>query len=305
MQVSLVDISRAYFHARTDENKPLFVELPPEDPDHGKELCGRLNVHMYGTRPAADGWHSEYSGTMEDLGFIIGVSSACVFRHPGLHLVSSVHGDDFTTAGPKSSLDKFVSDLKAKYELKEAARLGPAKEDDKEARILNRVVRWTKEGIEYEADPRQGEKLIQELGLEGCKGVSTPATKQTMEQINGDKLLDDAKVTHFRALAARANYLSADRPECQYGAKEVCRFMSAPTLLSTESLKRLGRFLAKHPRLIYYYPFQQSVDGLDVYADTDHAGCLRTRKSTSGGCVVAGQHLLKSWSSTQQRVSLM
>ena len=46
----------------TEEN-PVYVELPPEDPDYDKDLCGRLNVHMYGTRPAADGWHCEYSQT--------------------------------------------------------------------------------------------------------------------------------------------------------------------------------------------------------------------------------------------------
>ena len=77
-----------------------------------------------------------------------------VFRHFGLHLVCSVHGDDFTTTGPKSSLDQFVILLKQKYELKEAARLGPAPEDQKEARVLNRIIRWTSEGLEYEADPR-------------------------------------------------------------------------------------------------------------------------------------------------------
>ena len=56
LQISLVDISRAYFNARTDPDKPVYVDLPREDPDWGKGLCGKLNVHMYGTRPAADGW---------------------------------------------------------------------------------------------------------------------------------------------------------------------------------------------------------------------------------------------------------
>ena len=60
LQVSTIDISRAYFNARTKDSDPVYVELPPEDPDFGKGLCGRLNVHMYGTRRAADGWHCEY-----------------------------------------------------------------------------------------------------------------------------------------------------------------------------------------------------------------------------------------------------
>ena len=55
MQVSFIDISRAYFNAKTSEEHPVYVELAPEDPDFGKGPCGRLNVHMYGTRMAADG----------------------------------------------------------------------------------------------------------------------------------------------------------------------------------------------------------------------------------------------------------
>ena len=79
--------------------------------------------------------------------------------------MTSVHGDDFTISGLKKSLDWFRRKLEEQYELKEAARLGPAKSDDREGRVLNRIVRWTDEGISYEADPRQAEKLIDELGL--------------------------------------------------------------------------------------------------------------------------------------------
>ena len=89
MQISCVDISRAYFHARVNEDSPLYVQLPPEDPDHGRGLCGKLSVHMYGTRPAAEGWHSEYSTTMKDVGFEEGTSTACV---PLLWVASGVVG---------------------------------------------------------------------------------------------------------------------------------------------------------------------------------------------------------------------
>jgi len=241
---------------------------------------------------------------MQEFGFIVGASSACVFYHPDEHLICSVHGDDFTTVGPKSAPDNFVNKLKTKYELKEAARLGAGEEDSKEARVLNRIVRWTAEGLEYEADPRQAEKVIQELGLEGCKGVATPAVGHSFEEIRKDEPIDQSQMTNSRALAARCNHLSADRPECQFSAKEVCRFMSEPTKMSVEALKRIGKYLTKYPRLVYHYPFQDGVDGVDVYVDTGHAGCLRTRVSTSGGCVLVGSHLLKSWSSTQPVITL-
>ena len=170
-------------------------------------MCGQLKVHMYGTRRAADGWHCEYSETLEEMGFQRGVSSACIFWHKERQLISDVHGDDFTTGGPKRELDRFREELKKRYELKESARLGPANGDDKEGRVLNRIVRWPQEGLTYEAGPGQHEKLVSELGFgEGVRPVSTPVIKMTEAQVREDVPLPEHKVSHFRALAARANH---------------------------------------------------------------------------------------------------
>ena len=106
--------------------------------------------------------------------------------------------------------------------------------------MLNRIVRWSEDGLEYEGDPRQVERLIRELGLEGAKPVATPGVKASHEQIETDVPIDPDKVSHFRGLAARCNYLSQDRPDCQFSAKEICRFMSDPTKLGVEALKRLS-----------------------------------------------------------------
>ena len=79
--------------------------------------------------------------------------------------------------------------------------------------------------------------------------------------------------------------------------------MSAPTELSLAALKRLGRYLLGRPRLVFRYPFQ-SASHVDCYSDTDWAGCPKTRKSTSGGVIMLGEHILKTYSSTQPTVSL-
>ena len=86
-------------------------------------------------------------------------SGAPVFFHPGRRLVTSVHGDDLTTAGPKQSLDWYEAELSNAYELSTGGRLGPGDTDCKEGTVLNRVIRWCSSGLEYEADPRQAEKL--------------------------------------------------------------------------------------------------------------------------------------------------
>jgi len=303
IQLSFLDISRAYFNAKTDPTRPTYVELPPEHPQHGA-MIGLLRRHMYGTLRAADGWQEEYSCALVEMGFVQGLSSPCVFHHPKWKLVTAVHGDDFTTRGSKQNLDAFEKLLREKYELKSGGRLGPGKSDDKQAMVLNRVVQWTDEGVTMEADPRQVEKVLHELGVDnGSKILATPGLRPTKVQIDEDKPLTADKNTLYRGSAARCNYLSSDRPDIQYPSKEVCRFMAAPTELGLGALKRIGRYLNDRRRLVFHYPFQ-SADAIHVYSDTDWAGCPRTRKSTSGGCVLLGSHCLKTWSSTQPTVSL-
>jgi len=127
IQISHVDISRTYFHARIEDDNPLYGKLRPEDEDLGSDTCGRLNVYMYGTRPAAEGFHSEYAGSMQEFGFITGASSARALYNPDERFVLRVHGDRFATVGPKSALDYFVFLFKAKYGSRRLRDLEPEK----------------------------------------------------------------------------------------------------------------------------------------------------------------------------------
>ena len=48
---------------------------------------------------------------------------------------------------------------------------------------------------------------------------------------------------------------------------------------------------------------QDEVDTLDIYTDSDWAGCRRSRKSSSGGAIMRGTHCLKTWSKTQALIA--
>ena len=137
------------------------------------------------------------------------------------------------------------------------------------------------------------------------KRVGAKAAKALEFESKGD-ILNDSEATLFRALAARANYLAMDRPECAYTTKELCRFFATPTKTGVEQLKRLIQYLAGAPRLVWKFGFHYSsgVNDLNVFVDTDFAGCHITRRSTSGGAVCRGNHLIKHWSTTQATVAL-
>ena len=281
-----------------------YVALPLEHPGHAKGMSGLLLKHMCGTRAGADGWQQEYSSFLKSIGFVQGVASPCIFVQNEKNISTSVRGDDFASVGAKCDLDWLETLMEAKYELRKGGRLGPGKDDAKEILVLNRVIRYTEHGLEYEADPRQAERLLEGLKLDsGCNPVATPGLKPLMDQLTEDKVLPTSEFTGFRGLPARANYLAADRIDLQYSATEVCRFMSAPSETSVAAMKRMGRYLLGHQRLVWTYPWQRA-EGIDVYSDTDWSGCPRTRRSTSGGCVMLGKHCIRTWSSTQPSVTL-
>jgi hypothetical protein len=64
------------------------------------------------------------------------------------------------------------------------------------------------------------------------------------------------------------------------------------------------RFLIGCPSAVYKYEWQNQPEVAGVYTDSDWAGCVKTRRSTSGGTVVYGKHLLQHWSRTQVNVAL-
>ena len=80
--------------------------------------------------------------------------------------------------------------------------------------------------------------------------------------------------------------------------------MSAPTASSWEKPIRVVKYLKRCPRMVFSYNWQDDDAELQVYSDANWAGCQRTRKSTPGGVIMKGGHLIKAWSRNQNIVAL-
>ena len=145
--------------------------------------------------------------------------------------------------------------------------------------------------------------LVRELKVSEKEAVVTPGTKWKPEDIESATTLDDVRTARYRALAARANYLGLDRVDIAYAAKEYCRHMTNPRDIDWTALRRIARYLCGKPRLVYKFPWQLATT-VTAFVDTDFAGCLETRRSTSGGVLVCGSHLVKHWSTTQKITAL-
>ena len=125
-----------------------------------------------------------------------------------------------------------------------------------------------------------------------------------MKRDDDDEPLNAEYTTQYKSIVARANYLSTDRPDIQYAVKKLATHMSKPTNRNWQELKRLGRYLKGKPRLIIKYDWQNPINVLTSFSDSDWAGDRKTRKSTSGGVITIGSHYIKSWSKNQSVIAL-
>ena len=297
--VMVNDVRRAYFYAKA--SRDIYIEIPSEDPEAGPNVLGKLELSLYGTRDAAKNWQDTLSAQLVSIGFARGVGHPAVFHHAERNIMTLVHGDDYLSSGFQDDLDWLESKLSAAYEIK-TQRIGAGNGCEREGKVLNRIVRYTEEGYELEADPRHAELIIEQLGVGGNRPVITPGIDDDDVE-SAEVEIEGSDATRFRGVAARCNYLSFDRPDLQYATKEVCREMARPTTGSLRRLKRIALYLLGRPRLVWKYGMQLPCEIVDVYTDSNWAGCHRTRKSTSGGVAMIGSHCIKTWSKTQAVVA--
>lgn len=188
--------------------------------------------------------------TMINLGFNRGIAPLDILPPRPRHK-DYIHGDDYVSVGKPEDLQWMKVGLDRSYKLK-TQTLGPAEEPLRQVNVLNRIISWTKEGIEYEADPRHAELVIKDLGLEDANGVVTPGPKDegTTKDHCATPLKID-KASEYLSIVARPNYLSQDRADIVFSVKELPRTRGSPTEGCWERLKRFGRYLVSIPRVVY------------------------------------------------------
>ena len=299
-----IDVSRAYLHARS--TRKVAIEIPPEmrnTDDDSKDNIGLLNVSLYGCRDGAANWEMTYTHYLGKLGYSSGKSNPCAFKHFKGETSGIVHGDDFVFVGPYRELEELRRAMDEKFPIK-AKLMGYNKDCVNSLIILNRTIKLDARGVIYTADEKHAAAVINALNVQGCKTVETTGTKSVDAQRDGEQVLDDQEAYWFRGNVARCNYLGFDRPEIQFAVKEVAKAMSKPQAKDKANLKRLAKYLWTYPSSDTVYQWGRDIRNLAAYSDSDWAGDARTRLSTSGGCIVLGDCLIKSWSRTQRNLAL-
>jgi hypothetical protein len=101
-------------------------------------------------------------------------------------------------------------------------------------------------------------------------------------------------------LVGKLIYLAHTRPDISYAVSVVSRYMHDPRVSHHEVVYQFLRYHKGCPGKGVLFSKKRH-RRIEVYTDTDWAGCLDDRKSTSGYCGFVGGNLV-SWRSKKQNV---
>ena len=157
--------------------------------------------------------------------------------------------------------------------------------EEQEGKFLGRSICWRTDDVIWTGNL----KLAEEYDVQSF--------------LNAD-LMSKESAAKYQRTAAKLNDLALDNPLIPFASEEASTSMSSPRQGEEVKLKRILRFLRKRPTTTYLYEWQDHPGELTGYKDNDWAGCKLTRRSTSGGVILHGSHLLLHYSRTQAGVAL-
>nr|GEU54420.1 retrovirus-related Pol polyprotein from transposon TNT 1-94 [Tanacetum cinerariifolium] len=200
-------------------------------------------------------------------------------------------------------LDKVYRLKKALYGLKQAPRAWY----DELSNFL--VSKGFSKGIQIHQSPRgifiNQAKYAQEIlikhGMTSCDSIGTPmATKHLDADLSGTPI----DQTKYQSMVGALMYLTANRPDIVHATCYYARYQAKPTGKHLTAVKRIFRYLKDTIHMGLLYPKDTGFE-LTAFLDSDHASCLDSRKSTSGGIQFLSGDKLVSWSSKKQNCTSM
>ena len=149
-----------------------------------------------------------------------------------------------------------VATLKKRWETRDQM-IGPKPDDEKELHILNRTLRWCKDGLAFAANLRHGREVVDELGLSTSKPASSPATADGAARCQDDefKPRDEEEKRLYQRIVAKLNYLAHDRLDLKYATSCLASAVSSPSIGDKRAAKRVGRYLRIAPVAWQGFPF--------------------------------------------------
>nr|GEX26569.1 retrovirus-related Pol polyprotein from transposon TNT 1-94 [Tanacetum cinerariifolium] len=163
-------------------------------------------------------------------------------------------------------------------------------------------------GIQIHQSPRSifinqakyAQEILIKHGMTSCDSIDTPMAKHLDADLSGTPV----DQTKYQSMVGALMYLTSSRPDIVHATCYCAPYQAKPTKKDLTVVKQIFRYLKDTINMRLWYPKDTGFK-LTAFLDSDHAGCLDSRKSTSGGIQFLGGDKLVSWSSKKQDCTSM
>nr|GEW38861.1 copia protein [Tanacetum cinerariifolium] len=148
---------------------------------------------------------------------------------------------------------------------------------------------------------KYAQEILIKHGMTSCDSIGIPmATKHLDVDLSGTSV----DQTKYRSMVEALMYLIASRPDIIHATCYCARYQARPTEKHLTVVKRIFQYLRNTINMGLWYPKDTGFE-LTAFSDSDHAGCLDSRKSISDGIKFLEGDRLVSRSSKKQACTLM
>ncbi|CAM8954603.1 unnamed protein product [Rhodiola kirilowii] len=268
------------------------MQQPPgfEDPRLPTHVC-KLQRSIYGLKQSPRAWYAHLSSRLHQLGFhpSLADTSLFIFNQSGVTIYMLIYVDDIIIAGSHATaVSKLVTSLSTSFPVKDLGRL---------SYFLGLEVAYNSGGVTL-SQRRYALDLLHKSSMENCKSTPTPMSVTDKLAKDSGHPLTSADASRYRSIVGGLQYLTLTRPDISFAVNKVCQYLSEPTDIHWEAVKRILRYIkgTTDSGLLFR---RSSLTRISIFTDADWAGCPDDRRSTSGFAIYLGPNLI-SWSAKKQ-----
>ncbi|GKA10206.1 retrovirus-related pol polyprotein from transposon TNT 1-94 [Tanacetum coccineum] len=263
------------------------------DHDHPEKVY-RLRKALYGFKQAPRAWYDKLLNFLMSKGFTKGIINPTLFmiKYGEDIVLLQIYIDDiiFGSTNPKFS-KRFEKLMYSRFEM---SLIGEMKF------FLGLQIHQSPRGIFINL-AKYTLKILKKHGNEKGQSIGTPmATKPKLDADLSGEPIDQID---YRSKIRSLMYLTSSRPDIVQAVCYCARYQERPTEKHLKVVKRIFRYLRGTINMGLWYPKGSGFD-LTAFSNADHAGCIDTRKNTSGEIQFLGDKLV-SWMSKKQDCTAM
>nr|GEV15924.1 hypothetical protein [Tanacetum cinerariifolium] len=148
---------------------------------------------------------------------------------------------------------------------------------------------------------KYAQEILIKHGMTSCDSIGTPMATKHLDADLSETSVDQTK---YQSMEGALMYLTTSRPDIVHATCYCARYQAKPIEKHIIAVKRIFWYLKDTIHMGLWYLKDTGFE-LTAFSDSNHAGCLDSRKSTSGGIQFLGGDKLVSWSSKNQDCTTM